>query len=325
MSYLVLTLVTFVLSTFMIESCFAQEMVLDLARSGSSAPHNFIGYDEGLYFSANDGIHDFELWTYTPKSGASLVANIKEQFGSRPNNFAVFNGKLYFQADGDTSTGTELWEYDGINPPRLLDIRQGGESSVPRNLFVYRDTLYFSALDGINGSELWRYDGINEPQLFADLNQTNSNSSGSVPADFTVFNGELFFSGYEGNNRVMWRYDGKSRPEKAFNHENRTWSDPAHLIVFDGRLLFSAREFSGERAELWSYDGTGLPTAVVTNMSHHHRESPAHNHRPSRPTRRQGQALTRQWCKWCGSFPRPSHLSSSHRCSSRCGWWGRSW
>jgi ELWxxDGT repeat protein len=87
-----------------------------------------------------------------------MVADINSgNPGSLPSHLIVSSGKLYFQAD-DGSNGTELWTYDGTNPPSMVaDINSGKKGSFPAHLAVFNGKLYFRADDGVNGAELWEF------------------------------------------------------------------------------------------------------------------------------------------------------------------------
>ena len=63
-----------------------------------------------------------------------------------------FNNKVYFEGD-DGTTGDEIWSYDGINPPTLVEDLAPGTlngSQVGLNLkepIVVDDRLYFRGTD----------------------------------------------------------------------------------------------------------------------------------------------------------------------------------
>ena len=136
---------------------------------------------------------------------ASLVENINtDTQSSYFSDPTVFNNQLYFEATNGIS-GTELWTYDGTNPPSMVaDIRSGSSSSSPSDLTVFNNQLYFRADDGISGSELWTYDGTNPPSMVADI---GSGSSSSSPDVLTVFNNQLYFSASDGyNDSGLWSF-----------------------------------------------------------------------------------------------------------------------
>jgi ELWxxDGT repeat protein len=119
----------------------------------SSNPNNLIAYNGKLYFSATDNVHGYELWSFDGTQ-ASMVAEINPTpdpgngdtflMDSSPSGFVIHNGILYFSAD-DGVHGRELWSFDGTSVSMVLDINPGRYGSDVSNLFVYNDTLYFSA------------------------------------------------------------------------------------------------------------------------------------------------------------------------------------
>lgn len=86
--------------------------------TGSGSPSRLTGFNNLLYFRANDGVgNGNELWVYDPAQAVSagtnprLVADINPGAGnSSPDLLSGVEllGRLYFKAD-DGSTGNELW------------------------------------------------------------------------------------------------------------------------------------------------------------------------------------------------------------------------
>ncbi|MCA8973258.1 MAG: hypothetical protein KDC98_00985 [Planctomycetes bacterium] len=80
---------------------------------------------------------------------------------SSVSGFIPFQNSLLF--GGTDSAGTELWQYDGNQPPaRLVDINRAG----PGLLFdtgvetvAVHDRMYYVAADELHGAELWSSDG----------------------------------------------------------------------------------------------------------------------------------------------------------------------
>jgi ELWxxDGT repeat protein len=130
----------------------------------SSAPNNFVEFNDKLYFVANDGVHGDEL----------------------------------FVSDG-TAKGTQLLVdlYPGKNSDGYIN------SSAPNNFVEFNDKLYFVANDGVHGDELFVSDGTPEgTQLVADIHPGKTNdgtySYGSSLNELTVVGNELFFSADSG-------------------------------------------------------------------------------------------------------------------------------
>ena len=88
-----------------------------------------------LYFSADDANGDRELYKYDGTT-VSLVENINPNDGSDPQFLTVFNGELYFKAEGGTNgglPGDAIWRYDGTNPSSVaVDIGNGVFDSKPK-------------------------------------------------------------------------------------------------------------------------------------------------------------------------------------------------
>jgi ELWxxDGT repeat protein len=109
-----------------------------------------------LYFSANDGTGT-ELWKYDGTNAAVRAADIYVGGDSIPSHLTVFNGELYFSANGNDGTGYELWKFNGTTASRAADINKTGDS-FPSYLAVYNNQLYFGANGGDGGGrELWRF------------------------------------------------------------------------------------------------------------------------------------------------------------------------
>ena len=184
--------------------------------ASNSSPENLTVLNNRLYFSAFDGENGKELWVSDGTSeGTQLVKDINPSsdyfgFGFYPDELTVLDNRLYFTTS-DGENGGELWVSDGTSEGTQLvkDINPGNNvygnvnSSLPKNLTVFDDRLYFSADDGENGKELWVSDGTSEgTQLVKDL---NPGGDSSFPNDsffnvLTVFNDRLYLVADDGEN-----------------------------------------------------------------------------------------------------------------------------
>jgi ELWxxDGT repeat protein len=268
------------------------EMVLDLNkvpddkqsnRTLPSNPANLTVFNNKLYFAADDGIHGVQLWSTTgPSNGTEMVCLIgKGPEGARVGNLVVFNGKLYFTAE-DGINGDQLWSTTGhkSGTEMVRLIGKGPRGAVPADLIVFKGQLYFTADDGIHGIELWRTTGDKSgTEMVLDLNKTkgpNSNRTlSSYPSNLTVFNDKLYFSADDGiHGMELWSTTGSENGTELVRDLNpqtdpsdkdckRTLaSNPANLMVFNGKLYFTADDGTNGD-QLWSSTGDSNGTEVV--------------------------------------------------------------
>ncbi|NOT03342.1 MAG: sortase [Anaerolineales bacterium] len=238
----------------------------------SLAPSYSAVYNGALYFSANgnDGAGQ-QLWKYDSTTNtASRVTNIFSAVfppQRNPRDLAVYNGALYFTANGNDGAGYELWKYDGTTntASRVTNIYSGPG---PSFLAVYNGALYFHATgnDGA-GPELWKYDSTtNTASRAADI---ASGPIGSTPDYLTVYNGELYFSadGQDGEGTELWKYDSATNTASRVTNIFDWWTDaPKFLAVYNGALYFQANANDGAGHELWKYDSATNTASRVTDL-----------------------------------------------------------
>ena len=104
----------------------------------------------------------------------------------------VYKDKLYFQGYA-SSTGYELYSYDGTDIALVKDITSGTSGSNPQDFIVSGDKLFFVAL-----YKLFYYDG-------SDVTEA-SGTSGLNPLFLTAFNDTIYFEGY--NSTYNWELFG---------------------------------------------------------------------------------------------------------------------
>jgi ELWxxDGT repeat protein len=138
--------------------------------SASSWPGRFSGITvlgTRLYFGADDGCDDYELWAHESTNGSTWQATdifsipvAWNSYGARPGygGLTVMGTRLYFDAY-DGSSGCELWAHESTNGStwQVADINSDASShpGLYAGLTVMGNRLYFDAWDGSNGYELW--------------------------------------------------------------------------------------------------------------------------------------------------------------------------
>jgi len=124
----------------------------------STAMHNFVAYDDRLFFQAGSS-GNYTLWVSDGTAAGTVELHTVEL--GRPyrdeNKPVVAAGKLYFSGDG------EFWTSDGTQAGtvQLFDINQGEDFSIPELLTVSGEKVYFKADDGY-GLALWSSDPAGE-------------------------------------------------------------------------------------------------------------------------------------------------------------------
>jgi len=144
-------------------------------------------FNSKLYFSANDGIHGFELWSCNSSNACSMVRDIRTgESGSSPAQLTKFNSTLYFTASREFVS--KLWSCDTNDI--VVEIIIGTGISSPQQLFATSSALYLRAATSSTGHELWRCSMTEECSMVADL---NPGGLGSNPFGIARFNSKLYF------------------------------------------------------------------------------------------------------------------------------------
>ena len=223
----------------------------------SSNPSDFTAYNDGIVFTADDGVHGRELWfSDGTSSGTVLFADVLVGTdSSSPSNLYTMGSDLFFVAN-DSTHGSELWvAHDLSDFEMILDINPGVDGSNVDNLLSHDGILYFTAYDGWNGNEMWYYDNAkSEAHLLVDISPTGSSS----PHEIIATNEMLYFLADDGIHGVQfWSYNLTSNEE--YFYTNFT-SSPSVLILVDDVIFFAASGCASECSSwtIWYLD-TLLP------------------------------------------------------------------
>ena len=154
-------------------------------------------------------------------------------------------------------------------------IASGSDSSNPMFLTEFNGELYFSAR-GSNVSvivnELYKSNGTQEGTTLV-MNLNPNFSADSFPSNFTVFNGELYFTADDGvHGRELFKTNGTTislvKDIKTGSDSSTNLSD--NSLVFheiNGFLYFFAEDINGQGADLWKTDGTSAGTVKVLELN----------------------------------------------------------
>lgn len=154
-------------------------------------------------------------------------------------------------------------------------IASGNDSSNPMFFSEYNGELYFNArgtnVSGI-GNELYKTNGTQAGTILV-MNLNPNFSGSSYPSNFTVFNGELYFTADDGvNGRELFKTDGTTitlvkdinvGSGSSSNHSDNMMA----MLEENGFLYFFAEDTSGTGYDLWKTDGTEAGTIKVSELN----------------------------------------------------------
>lgn len=237
---------------------------------GPSDPSMFMPYKNKLYFFATDIVNFNTMFETDGISDPKLVGSPSTTPRSgnyNPGNAAVeVDGILYYSATL-SSTGRELYMYDGITAPSIVkDIVPGAAGSNPHNLSIYNSKIYFSTMVG----------GIADIMEYDTYTKGMRSLSGKYVDTFRdeLYHGVLGF--FQVNNKLCFAAKTNNTGLELFEYDlvNDTitlvadilpgadGSKPHALHVYNNKLYFAAID-STHGCELWMYDGVNSPTRLT--------------------------------------------------------------
>jgi len=255
-------------------------MVKDIhLGSWSSEPEKFANVNGTLFFSADDGIHNRELWKSDgTEEGTVMVKDIYqgsfEKWEHRPYDLVEYRGVLFFTVEDDEH-GLELWTSDGSESGTVMvkDTYPGPYGSNPGDLTVYKDRLFFRAYEESTALQLWVSDGTEGgTTLFKDLSADGdpfaSPGGLAVLGDTLYFTTDFHTTDHSIWRRELWKSDGTPEETVQVSNINLTYTairETPRFAFANGLVFFVARdEAHGE--ELWATDGTEAGTQLVIDL-----------------------------------------------------------
>lgn len=217
--------------------------------SAGSYPSYITEYQGNLYFRANLGLHDVELYRFDGRN-VTLAADIHPTSSSTPTDLVVANGLLYFTADDPIGGGGKLWSFDGTTAQRVAAV---AAANLPQEMTEYNGKLYFRGTQfGTIGIELFEYDGV----AMRSWNIYPGTGS-SYPQHFAKFQNSLYFSagGQAGQGSELWRLTGSTVEKAGQNINPGGGSSPYSMTIYNNALYFGAYEGVNGN-ELWKFDGS---------------------------------------------------------------------
>jgi ELWxxDGT repeat protein len=243
---------------------------------------DFTVFNGEVLFSGLDTNDNVGLWvTDGTAQGTHEITGISGTSvdGVGPSNMTVFNGEVLFNGSDNSLGGTYgvsgLWVTDGTAQGTHEISGISGASSAglnPRDLTVFNGEVLFEGTDASGAYGVWVTNGT-AAGTHELTNISGAYSGGIIPAstqnpDFTVFNGEVLFSGEDANGDIdLWVTDGTAQGTHEITGISGASSaglTPQYLTVANDRVLFEGFDASGKFG-LWSTDGTAQGTQEVVS------------------------------------------------------------
>jgi ELWxxDGT repeat protein len=265
-------------------------LVKKLYPDFSSYPFGFSNYNGSMYFFASRDLllnNNISLWKSDGSEAGTVL--IKDSVGFKTSGEApeikVLNNQMYFLVTDYSADSIflKLWKSDGTTTGTQVLRKSGrdysgGSDNATGQLTLFNNKLFFNFYDASGGSEPFYSDGtVSGTQMLKDIqaNPYGFNGSPSFPHRFTVVGNALyfwaipFFDGF-GLKPVLYKSDGTSANTQAVREFSTDLSQIvycSHLVSFNGKVYFSAKDGAGSGYELWSTDGTEAGTTLVKEIN----------------------------------------------------------
>jgi len=278
--------------------------------TGSTTFYDMVVEGNTLVFVANDGIHGKELWlsfsggqfTYMIQDFTPGEAGTDISLLGVAGNFLYFTVKegvfnYLYRTNGEQNSIEQLFDAND-NPMRVRGepFRHEGQLlfyannrlwttapegngtreiadvslTVPVQMAVMNNELYFAGSSGINGNAIWRTDGT--PEGTEMIREVTDASYQEVQSLVGGDNGLYFIGETEDFGRELWYSDGTSEgtymlldsregPDDGF----RSYEDVT-LIRYGDQLFFAGFDEEHGR-ELWRSTGTPESTQLVKDLN----------------------------------------------------------
>lgn len=241
------------------------ELVVDVNPGpGDSDPTDLVSYDGSLFFVANDtGTASPDVWRTDGTPGGSTLV-LDPSSVNLPEQLVVFDGAL-FLAGRISGAGTEIVRSfgDAATTATFVDLQPGSGSSLPDELVVAGDTLYFTAQTTADGRELYAIDGATTTLI--DL---APGAAGTWPTGLVAFGDAVLFTLGLGLDVEPWISDGTLGGTFQLANLLTGGSSSPHAVrvVAPGEAWFAA---DGDTigAEVWRTDGTPRGTSLVVDVA----------------------------------------------------------
>ena len=174
-------------------------------------------------------------------------------------SMAVYDSKL-FVGSYNTSTGCEVWEYDGSWAQANTNGFGDAGNQRASSMAVYDSNLYVGTYNSSTGCEVWEYNGSTWLQVNVDGFATNNNQTVSSMASY---DSKLYAGTYSSIGCGVWEYASPWTKVNADGFGDLNNREASSTAVHNSKLYVGTYNWS-TGCEVWEYDG-GSWTQVNTD------------------------------------------------------------
>jgi len=202
-----------------------------------------------------------ELWKTDGVPGNAVLIDTLTHLaggggGGAPLNWTVVGDKLFWNMGN--GNGRELWVTDGTKAgtKEVVDLWTGASGGVEDfQMAAYNGKVYFRGITSLGNTELYSSDGTaGGTGLVKEINPSTSFNGNSDPANWIVYNNELYFSADDGTNGALWKTNGPPT-DSLFNGAFRSQVGFNNSIVYVNGI------------DLWKPNGTSATNSFVTDSA----------------------------------------------------------
>ena len=133
------------------------------------------------------------------------------------SHLSALGSTLIFRANNSTS-GDELWSFNGTSTVLLKDINAGNDGSEPQPLFTLGSALFFSAQDATGARAIYRTDGTSAGTTLFRSFPAGGNNAGVDISHFKASPTVVYVAARRSSSAPfseIWRTDGTTRVDLA--------------------------------------------------------------------------------------------------------------
>jgi ELWxxDGT repeat protein len=227
------------------------------SQGSDSQASGFTSLGSKVLFTANDGIHGYQIWQSDKSTRAtSMLTDLNPSAANGVETPLVAIGALIMFGGNDGIHGEQLWVTDGTVSGTAVLANVTPELD-PFNVALVNGVAFFAADDGVHGFQPWRSDGTAAgTYMVADIGPA------AVVGTFRAFNGQVMF--FSQTLSQWWISDGTAQGTHAVTQAGTA---SGLQVTFNGLFYFGGVSNGASTGDLWVTDGTLAGTHIALSFA----------------------------------------------------------